>query len=208
MTHSTISPAVLYWGTPVVLITTLNPDGTSNIGPMSSAFWIGNRCILGLGTSSQTTQNLLRTGECVLNLASDDMADAVNGLSHTTGTKSVPEYKLQRGYRYVKDKWAAARLTPQNSTKVAPLRIQDCQVQMEAAFRGTYEMLGGAVQVIEVEVLQTHVDEALRLPGHANRVDPDAWRPMIMSFQHLYGLRSGKVAPSTLAKIDEEQYRM
>jgi hypothetical protein len=98
MQHSVINPAVLYWGTPVVLITTTNPDLTSNIAHMSSAFWVGHRCILGLGTCSQTTQNLLRTGECVLNLASDNMADASNSLSHTTGTP-IPEYKLQRGYR-------------------------------------------------------------------------------------------------------------
>ncbi|KAK5746181.1 hypothetical protein LTR17_000915 [Elasticomyces elasticus] len=208
MTHSTINPAVLYWGTPVVLVTTVNADGSSNIGPMSSAFWIGNRCILGLGTSSQTTQNLLRTKECVLNLPSDDMGDAVNNLAYTTGTKIIPEYKIARGYRYEKDKWTAAKLTPQGSEKVAPPRVQNCPVQMEAAYRGTYEMLGGAVQVIEVEVLQTHVDNTLRLEGHANRVDPDAWRPMIMSFQHLYGLRNGEVVGSELARIDEEQLRV
>jgi flavin reductase (DIM6/NTAB) family NADH-FMN oxidoreductase RutF len=80
---------------------------------MSSAFWVGNRCILGLGTSSQTTQNLVRTGEYVLNLASETMADAINRLSHTTGTAKIPEYKIQRGYRYEKDKWTAAQLTPQ-----------------------------------------------------------------------------------------------
>ncbi|KAK3649181.1 hypothetical protein LTR56_007021 [Elasticomyces elasticus] len=208
MTHSTINPAVLYWGTPVVLVTTVNPDGSSNIGPMSSAFWIGNRCILGLGTSSQTTQNLLRTKECVLNLPSDDMGDAVNNLAYTTGTEIIPEYKIARGYRYEKDKWTAAQLTPQGSEKVAPPRVQNCPVQMEAAYRGTYEMLGGAVQVIEVEVLQTHVDNTLRLEGYANRVDPDAWRPMIMSFQHLYGLRHGEVVRSELARIDEEQLRV
>jgi flavin reductase (DIM6/NTAB) family NADH-FMN oxidoreductase RutF len=208
MPHSIINPAVLYWGTPVVLITTTNPDLTSNIAPMSSAFWVGNRCILGLGTSSQTTQNLLRTGECVLNLASDNMANAINSLSHTTGTPTIPEYKLQRGYRYEKDKWTAAKLTPQESETVHPLRIRECQVQMEAIMRGKYDMFGGALLVIEVEVLRTHVEDNLRLTGHANRIDPDAWRPMIMSFQQLYGLKQGRTSSSKLAEIDEELYRV
>jgi flavin reductase (DIM6/NTAB) family NADH-FMN oxidoreductase RutF len=185
MPHSVINPAVLYWGTPVFLITTTNSDETSNIAPMSSAFWVGNRCILGLGTSSQTTQNLLLTGECVLNLASDDMTDAINGLSHTTGTANIPEYELQRGYRYEKDKWTAAKLTPQASETVRPPRIRECLVQMEATMRGRYDMFGGALLVIEVEVLRTHVEDSLRLQGQANRIDPDAWRPIIMSFQHL-----------------------
>src|ERR1700739_932404 len=87
--HQIISPAIFYWGTPVVLITTENEDGTSNIAPMSSAWWLGNRCMLGLGAISQTTINLIRTKQCVLNLASDNMAGAVNALARTTGSKEM-----------------------------------------------------------------------------------------------------------------------
>jgi flavin reductase (DIM6/NTAB) family NADH-FMN oxidoreductase RutF len=35
--HVTIEPSILYLGTPVVLISTLNEDGGANIAPMSSA---------------------------------------------------------------------------------------------------------------------------------------------------------------------------
>jgi len=44
-----INPAIFYWGTPVVLISTENLDGSFNLAPMSSAWWLGNRCMLGLG---------------------------------------------------------------------------------------------------------------------------------------------------------------
>ena len=37
--HQTIEPAILYFGTPVVLISTLNEDGSPNLAPMSSAWW-------------------------------------------------------------------------------------------------------------------------------------------------------------------------
>ena len=88
---------VFYWGTPVVLITTTNEDGSANIGPMSSVFWLGNRCMLGLEHDSQTTINLRRTGQCVLNLPSDDMVGAVNALARTTGTLIVSDVERALG---------------------------------------------------------------------------------------------------------------
>ena len=41
--HRTIEPTILYFRTPVALISTLNEDGTPNIAPMSSAWWLGWR---------------------------------------------------------------------------------------------------------------------------------------------------------------------
>ena len=102
--HRTIEPSILYFGTPVVLISTVNKDGTYNLAPMSSTFWLGWRCMLGLTAISQTTQNMLRTGECVLNLASVNEVAAVNSLALTTGSNPVPEFKLRKGYRYKKNR--------------------------------------------------------------------------------------------------------
>lgn len=50
-----IEPAILYAGTPVFLISTLNEDGSANLAPMSSAWWLGWSCMLGLDATSQTT---------------------------------------------------------------------------------------------------------------------------------------------------------
>ncbi|KAL2865781.1 flavin reductase family protein [Aspergillus lucknowensis] len=215
MSHSPISPAILYWGTPVVLITTTNEDNTPNIAPMSSAWWLANRCVLGLAANSQTTLNLLRTKQCVLNLPDDAMAPNVNSLARTTGSKEVPEFKVRLGYRYEKDKFAVAGLTAQDSMAVTPPRIRECPVQMEAELVGTHTLMEdepsevkGLVLALEVRVLRTHVVEEIRLAGYANRVDPDKWKPMIMSFQRLYGLKDGQVAESTLAEIEEEKYRI
>jgi flavin reductase (DIM6/NTAB) family NADH-FMN oxidoreductase RutF len=204
--HQPISPAILYWGTPVVLITTENEDGTFNIAPMSSAWWLANRFMLGLSGISQTTRNLLRTGSCVLNMPSDNMADRINALARTTGTNPVPEWKAGSGYRYVKDKWACANLTPQTADLVRPPRIQECPVQMEAELVGSYGLmdddsqLKGATFGIEVKILRVHVEDELRLAGHTNRIDPDKWSPAIMSFQELYGIKPRKLVVSELAK--------
>lgn len=213
MPHTTINPAIHYWGTPVVLITTQNPDGSTNIGPMSSAWWLGKRCMLGLASSSQTTINLLRTKQCVLNLPSDEMIQQVNALARTTGSDPMPDFKVVLGYRSDNDKFKTAGLTPAASELVQTPRIEECPVQMEAEYFGHYEMMTdlpeegkGFILAIEVKVLKTYIDEKLKLVGHSNRVDPDLWRPMIMSFQYLFGLKDREGRLSTLANIKEELY--
>jgi hypothetical protein len=41
--------------------------------------------------------------------------------------------------------------------------------------------------------------------GHPNRIDPDKWKPLIMSFRKFYGIGSN-VHPSRLATGPEEAY--
>ena len=135
------------------------------------------------------------------------MGDAVNALARTTGTETIPPFKQGLGYRYVKDKFGAARLTPQAAELVRPVRIRECPVQMEAELVGVHEMGGGLGLAMEVKILRTHVEDELRLAGYENRMDPDKWHPMVMSFQHLYGLAPTKVTTSMLAEINEESYK-
>ena len=54
--HTVIDPAILYFGTPVVLVSSTNVDGSSNLAPMSSAWWLGHSCMLGFGARSLTPQ--------------------------------------------------------------------------------------------------------------------------------------------------------
>lgn len=210
--HSPIEPSILYFGTPVVLVTTTNEDGTPNIAPMSSAFWLGWRAMLGLGARSQTARNMLRTRECVLNLPSDAMVDAVDRLALTTGTYPVPPTKAERGYRYEPDKFGVSGLTPEPAETVRPPRIAECPVTMEAVVEATHgiaddvEELRGNTIAFEVRVQRVHAHDAIRLSGKENHIDPDAWRPLIMSFQHLYGL-GPRLRDSTLARIPEHLYR-
>ena len=106
-----IEPAILYFGTPVVLIGSTNADSSYNLAPMSSAWWVGWRCMLGLARNSKTTENMLRTGECVLNLPSAHLVGAVDALARTTGSNPVPPGKIKRGYRHEKRKFDVSGLT-------------------------------------------------------------------------------------------------
>lgn len=213
MAHSTISPAILYWGTPVVLITSENEDGPDNICAISSVFWLGHRCILGFGAENKTPQNILRTGHCVVNLPDDSMARHINLLATTTGTENISPSKRDRNYRHVKDKWACADLTPQKSDLVRPARILECPVQMECELAKGHTLmedfpdLKGAIVAIELKVLRVHILDHLRIPAHPNRINPDRLRPIFMCFQELYGFGEGKVAESILGKVNEEKYR-
>jgi flavin reductase (DIM6/NTAB) family NADH-FMN oxidoreductase RutF len=76
-------------GHSVVLISTRNEDGSTNVAPMSSAWWFGWSCMLGLGDVSHTTQNLLREHECVLNIPSVHQTAAVDRLARLTGSNPV-----------------------------------------------------------------------------------------------------------------------
>ena len=51
--HIVCEPSILYFGTPVVLISSENEDGSANLAPMSSAFQLGWRSILGLNALSK-----------------------------------------------------------------------------------------------------------------------------------------------------------
>ncbi|GAA3565291.1 flavin reductase family protein [Amycolatopsis ultiminotia] len=211
-THTAIEPGILYFGTPVVLISTCHEDGSANLAPMSSAFWLGWRAMLGLGARSKTTANLRRTGECVLNLPSAALAGAVDRLALTTGSDPVPPRKRDRGYFHVADKFARAGLTPVPSETVAPPRVAECPVAIEAVLAAVHPFAAddaaqrGGVLGLEVRVQRVFVHDDIRLPGTTDRIDPDAWRPLIMSFQKLYGLGS-QVHESTLARIPERLYR-
>jgi flavin reductase (DIM6/NTAB) family NADH-FMN oxidoreductase RutF len=210
--HTSIEPGILYFGTPVVLISTINPDGSANLAPMSSAFWLGWRCILGLAATSRTPQNMIRSGECVLNLPSADLVAMVDRLALTTGSDPVPEGKLRRGYRHEADKFGLSGFTQAASETVLAPRVRECPVQMEAVVEAVHAMAEddpaqrGTRNIIEVRIQRVHVDPGILMDGHANRVDPDKWRPLILNFQEFYGL-SGKLHPSTLGTIPEALYR-
>jgi flavin reductase (DIM6/NTAB) family NADH-FMN oxidoreductase RutF len=211
-THSRIEPGILYFGTPVVLLSTENEDGSANLAPMSSAFWLGWRAMLGLGARSQTARNMRRTGECVLNLPDDSLAAAVDALALTTGRDPVPEGKEKRGYRFHRDKFGRAGLTAVASQTVRPPRAAQCPVAMEAVVEAVHPLAEddpaqrGGIVVFEVRVQRVLVHDAIRLPGTDNRIDPDRWRPLLMSFQELYGL-GGRLRDSRLASIPEDMYR-
>lgn len=201
--HEPVDPAILYWGTPVVLVSTVNEDGSANLAPISSAFWLGRTATLGFGRTSHSLANLRRTGECVLNLPGPAQVEAVDRLALTTGADPVPPWKRANGYTHVRDKFDLAGLSQARALEVGAPLVAECPVAMEATLEVVHESSHALAQV---RVGQVHVHPGIRQAGSEHRIDPDRWRPLIMSFQRFYSLGS-EVHPSRLASIDEEAYR-
>ncbi len=68
----------LFFPMPTVLISTLCEDGTTNLGPYSlvQPYYVAGKdyyaMLLSCRNSSNTAQNILRTGKCAINFISDD----------------------------------------------------------------------------------------------------------------------------------------
>jgi flavin reductase (DIM6/NTAB) family NADH-FMN oxidoreductase RutF len=197
--HKVIEPRILYFGTPVVLISTRNEDGSFNLAPMSSAWWLNQSCMLGMSGRSKTVENLLREGQGVLNLPSADLVSAVDRLALTTGRNPVPGPKEEIGYRYEADKFGIAGLTPIPADLVNAPLVAECPVQMEARVEQAhpYDVQHGTIKAIEMNIVRVHIDEELLVPGTENYIDPEKWNPLIMNFCEFFGL-SGKIHPSRL----------
>jgi flavin reductase (DIM6/NTAB) family NADH-FMN oxidoreductase RutF len=183
--HRTITPSVLYFGTPVVLVTTRNPDGTANITPMSSAWALGSTVVLGLGDDGQSVRNLERERECVLNFPSAPQWEHVERLAPLTGRDPVPAAKAGR-YRHVRDKFAAAGLSPQPAQTVRAPRIAECPLQLEAEVVSIRPGKEGGFRIVETLVRRVHAAEDITIPG-TQHIDTGAWQPLLYVFRHYFG---------------------
>jgi flavin reductase (DIM6/NTAB) family NADH-FMN oxidoreductase RutF len=185
--HRDVGLKVLYFGTPVVLIGTRNPNGTANLAPMSSAWWLGEQCMLGMNSGSQTTRNLLRERECTLNLPSADLAAAVDRLALLSGAQELTPHKIEKGYEYEPDKFGTAGLTPQAAAAVAAPVVAECPIQLECELVSAVPFDDdNRATAHTVRVLRAHVHEDLIVPGTAH-IDPLRWNPLIMKFCEFFG---------------------
>ncbi|MDQ0376460.1 flavin reductase family protein [Amycolatopsis thermophila] len=184
--HVVISPSILYFGTPVVLLSTENADGGHNLAPISSAWALGQVVVLGLAADSHTVTNLRQRPDLVINLPGPGQWRAVERLAPSTGANPVPDRK-RGAFRYEPDKFGAAGLRPVDSDLVRPPRAAECPIALEARAADMADGHGGGFVVVQAQVLRVHCDPRLVVPG-TQHVDPAAWSPLIYNFRHYFGL--------------------
>lgn len=187
----TIEPKILYFGTPVALISSLNEDGSTNLAPMSSFWALGWTIMLGVLDETKTAENLARHPECVVNLPSPEMWANVEKLAPLTGKNPVPAIKAKQ-FRFEADKFGVAGLNPLASEAVKPMRARECPVHMEARVVRLHKLkgekidrLGGGLGV-EVEVVRVHVAKDLIIGE--DYIDPSKWSPLLYNFRHYFRL--------------------
>ncbi|WP_328416168.1 flavin reductase family protein [Micromonospora sp. NBC_00389] len=184
--HLTINPSILYFGTPVALLSTENDDGSANLAPISSAWALGQVVVLGLGRDGQTAHNLAARPDLVINLPAADQWEAVERLAPLTGRHPVPVAKRDR-FRHEPAKFEAAGLRPQPSRCVRPPRVAECPLHLEARATRIHADVTDTFLIVEAHVLAVHADARIVLPG-TDHVDPAAWHPLIYNFRHYFGL--------------------
>lgn len=193
----TVEPKILYFGTPVALISSLNADGSTNLSPISSFWALGWTMTLGLLDDAKVAENLTRHGECGVNLPSPSMWQMVERLAPLTGKDPVPELKSKQ-FKTEKDKFAAAGLSRLHSELVLPVPAAVCPIQMEARILSIHEMggeklakLGGGLVAI-VEIVRVHVSEEF-LKCDSDHIDPDRWSPLVYNFRHYFELADSEL---------------
>jgi len=187
----TIEPKILYFGTPVALVSSLNEDGSTDLAPISSFWALGWTLVVGLLTETKTADNCATHPECVINIPSPDMWEQVEKLAPLTAKNPVPQLKAKQ-FRFEPRKFEVAGITPLASEVVKPMRALECPVHLEARVSAMHHLrgerlsrLGGGIAA-EVEVVRVHVDE--EFIAKESYIDPAKWSPLIYNFRHYFRL--------------------
>jgi flavin reductase (DIM6/NTAB) family NADH-FMN oxidoreductase RutF len=131
----------------------------------------------------------VRERECVLNLPSPDLWQNVERLVPLNGADPVPESK-QGSCRHEPRKFESAGLTPQPADAVAPPRVRECPIQLEAVLADVHEpAAGGPFAILETTVEQVHVNRKLLRPG-TRRIIAERWSPLLYVFRHYVAART------------------
>lgn len=182
--HQTIAPQMLYYGFPVLLLSTIDADGATNLTPVSSSWVLAGRAVLGLGTSGKAFENLTESKEAVLNIAEAGLWPQIEQIARLSGKHSLTPAKEALGYEYCADKFQAASLTPIRSLRVAPHGVEECPLILECLLEQTWLRDGFAILEFKVELVRCR--ESLVVEG--NYIDPGQWDPLIYSFRSYHGL--------------------
>ena len=155
---------------PIALVTTQSADGRVNAAPFSFFNVFAEEpplIVLGLGISltggaKDTTVNILATGQFVINLVDEPIAEAMN-LCAIDFPPEISEIEV-------------ARLDLLPSQKIAPPRLAQAPVNLECRH---YETLQAAREryLVIGEVLVAHVKDGVIDPATL-RVDRDVYAPI------------------------------
>ncbi|MFA5027143.1 MAG: flavin reductase family protein [Candidatus Methylomirabilota bacterium] len=151
----------LVYPRPIALVSTVNANGVVNAAPVSFFNAVADEPPLVMlsfnrrndGQVKDTVKNIRRTGEFVVNLVDEAIANAM-----LLCGQELPETESE---------FAAAGFTPVPSIAVAPPRVREAPASLECRLLRRIE-LGPAREIMLGEVLHAHVREGL--------VDPATWR--------------------------------
>ncbi|MDO4697488.1 MAG: flavin reductase family protein [Pasteurellaceae bacterium] len=181
--HQPINPQMFYYGFPVILLTTCDNQGNTNITPISSSWCLGDNIVIGLGTQGKAFENLQQCAQAVINLPDEQLWQNVEAIADVTAKQPIPDFQ-QGIYHYCADKFQRGHFTAQPSTQIKPSRILECPLQAETTVMHISEREGYAI--VELKIVQVHAEQSLIFAD--NKIDPEKWKPLIYNFRHYQGL--------------------
>jgi flavin reductase (DIM6/NTAB) family NADH-FMN oxidoreductase RutF len=171
---TTVSPSSAYYWLiasivprPIAWVSTLNADGSANLAPFSFFTGISSdppTCLISVarskGRKKDTWVNIERTGEFVIHVVTDALAQPMNETS-----RSFPPNT---------DEFVEAGLAKLPSEKVSPPRIAESPVAMECRLERIVEIGRAGTAAIFGEILLWHVRDELIVNGRLDTVRLDA----------------------------------
>jgi flavin reductase (DIM6/NTAB) family NADH-FMN oxidoreductase RutF len=161
---------------PIAWVSSLSESGVANLAPFSFfmgvcgdpptiAFSSGRR----VGEKKDTVHNLEATGDFVVNIVDDDLAEQMN----RTSGEYPPEV----------DEFALTGLTPAPSVKVQAPRVAEAPISLECRVAQIIPVGRGPHSLVLGEIVYFHVRDTLY---HNGRIDMHALRPVGRLAGHLY----------------------
>ena len=154
---------------PIALTSTSDGGGGRNLAPFSYFMGVSSAppiVAISLvrrrhGDKKDTLRNIEATGEFVVNVVTEPMAEAMNATAAETP--------------YGQDEFALAGLTPLPGIRVSAFRVAESPVQMECRLDRVIEVGSQPAYLILGEVVLFHVREDVLDGG---RIEPGALRPL------------------------------
>jgi len=148
-TEVDLSTTRLLSSDPVVILTTLNKDGTNNAAAFGSYFRIGSTIIFAISPDCHTYRNIIESGEFVINIPRFKDLESI--------------MKVSRSYPEGMDEIKASDLQTEPSLKVSPPTIVEFPASVECRLKWTREE--GSHHLVAAEMICGRADEAYMDPA-------------------------------------------
>jgi flavin reductase (DIM6/NTAB) family NADH-FMN oxidoreductase RutF len=186
------APSVIY----SAVVSTIDTNRSPLLSAVVPVVIYGLRLRLDLPWQSTTASNLMRTGECVINLPSAETIATIERLAQTvTSINKTFDFSFSRAV--VRGTLTPAHMTLAPSEAISALRALECPMQLEARIEGSIDTMDRERIVpldksvtFELNVLRVHVDSSVVLSD----VRPNMWTPLMTCLREAY--RTSPANPS------------
>jgi flavin reductase (DIM6/NTAB) family NADH-FMN oxidoreductase RutF len=157
---------------PIGWVSSISEDGIPNLAPFSFFNAVGEdpphvmfSTVRSGNTNKDTLNNVLATKQFVVNMATEDLVEAMNA----TSINLPPEG----------NEFEYAGLTPVASNLVKPPRVKESPVSFECELVHHYSLEGhkdGGATIMIGRIVMFHIDESVLMEGY--KINPETYRPI------------------------------